>query len=101
MSTRRNRSRTKTAQRRPQVTISGPSAATTPEDARADAVRRLIEPGKQRLHLVAELETVDTALRPLVVEAVRAGVPYRRIAELTSISRATVARWGSGSADSA
>jgi DNA invertase Pin-like site-specific DNA recombinase len=61
---------------------------------RAEAVRRLVEPGAQRLRLVAELEAVDTTLRPLVVEAVKAGVPYRRIAELTSISRATVARWG-------
>ncbi|MEV2252399.1 helix-turn-helix domain-containing protein [Streptomyces sp. NPDC050147] len=28
------------------------------------------------------------------MQAVHAGVPYRRIAELTNISRATVARWG-------
>ncbi|MEU8958803.1 helix-turn-helix domain-containing protein [Streptomyces sp. NPDC048518] len=51
-------------------------------------------PGEQRLQLVAELDRLDAALRPLVIQAVHAGVPYRRIAELTNISRATVARWG-------
>jgi DNA-directed RNA polymerase specialized sigma24 family protein len=39
------------------------------------------------------LERLDTRLRPLILEAVAAGVPYRRIAELTGVSRATVARW--------
>lgn len=32
-------------------------------------------------------------IRPVVLEAIDAGVPYRRIAELTGISRATVSRW--------
>ncbi|MGW5527433.1 hypothetical protein [Streptomyces xanthochromogenes] len=57
-------------------------------------MRELLGPGEQRLRLVAELERVDAVLRPLVAQAVDVGVPYRRIAELTSISRATVARWG-------
>jgi DNA invertase Pin-like site-specific DNA recombinase len=40
------------------------------------------------------LERLDTHLRPLILEAISAGVPTRRVAELTGISRATVARWG-------
>ncbi|MEV7390233.1 helix-turn-helix domain-containing protein [Streptomyces sp. NPDC091215] len=67
---------------------------TTPEDARAKAVRQLVEPGEERVRLAAELERLDARLRPLILEAVSAGVPYRRLAELTGISRATVARWG-------
>lgn len=96
MSTRRNRQRAKTTQRPPRtVQVPAPDAhASTPEDARAKAVRQLVEPGKERVRLAAELERLDTHLRPLVLEAVSAGVPTRRIAELTGLSRATVARWG-------
>ncbi len=53
-----------------------------------------MEPGQERARLAAELERLDTKLRPLILEAIKAGVPYRRVAELTGISRATVARWG-------
>ncbi|GFE24137.1 helix-turn-helix domain-containing protein [Streptomyces nigrescens] len=67
---------------------------STPEDARAKAVRQLMEPGQERTRLAAELERLDTKLRPLILEAIKVGVPYRRVAELTGISRATVARWG-------
>ncbi len=64
-----------------------------PEDRRAQAVRSLVEPGERRRGLAAELEQVEAELRPMVLEAVAAGVTYRRIAELSGISRATVARW--------
>ncbi|MEV8093715.1 helix-turn-helix domain-containing protein [Kitasatospora sp. NPDC085879] len=64
-----------------------------PEDRRAQAVRSLVEPGQRRRVLAAELEQVEAELRPMVLEAVAAGVTYRRIAELSGISRATVARW--------
>jgi hypothetical protein len=57
-------------------------------------VQKLLEPGAERTRIAAELDRLDAVLRPLVLEAVEVGVPYRRIAELTSISRATVARWG-------
>ncbi|WP_409237366.1 helix-turn-helix domain-containing protein [Streptomyces sp. PA5.6] len=96
MSTRRTRSRSKgVQQRQPPVDAARPTETRTgtPEDARAKAVRELMSPGAQRLRLVGELGRLDAALRPLVVQAVHAGVPYRRIAELTNISRATVARW--------
>ncbi|MEU3740138.1 helix-turn-helix domain-containing protein [Streptomyces sp. NPDC032198] len=97
MSTRRTRHRSKGVQQHQPRVTAAPTAhapAGTPEDARAEAVRGLMAPGEQRLRLVAELDRLDTALWPLVVQAVHAGVPYRRIAELTNISRATVARWG-------
>ncbi|MHA5050240.1 hypothetical protein [Streptomyces sp. SD15] len=96
MSTRRNRQRPKAAQRTPR-TVQAPASdapASTPEDARANAVRQLVEPGEERVRLAAELERLDTHLRPLILEAISAGVPYRRVAELTGISRASVARWG-------
>jgi DNA-directed RNA polymerase specialized sigma24 family protein len=96
MSTRRTRQRPKAVQRPPR-TVQAPASdapAGTPEDARAQAVRQLMEPGKERVRLAAELERLDTQLRPLVLEAIKAGVPTRRVAELTGISRATVARWG-------
>ncbi|WP_158684314.1 MULTISPECIES: helix-turn-helix domain-containing protein [Streptomyces] len=98
MPTRRNRPRSKVVQRPPRTVQASASDAPagTPEDARAKAVRQLVEPGKERVHLAAELERLDARLRPLVLEAVAAGVPYRRVAELTGISRATVARWGKG-----
>jgi DNA-directed RNA polymerase specialized sigma24 family protein len=67
--------------------------APTPEEARASAARSLAEPGRERLRLVARLEEVDKSIRPLVAQAVAAGLPYRRIAELTGVSRATVGRW--------
>jgi DNA-directed RNA polymerase specialized sigma24 family protein len=64
-----------------------------PEERRAQAVNALSEPGQQRIQLNADLLALDQRLRPLVIRAAVAGVPYRRIAELTGISHATVARW--------
>jgi DNA-directed RNA polymerase specialized sigma24 family protein len=43
--------------------------------------------------MTSDLLTLNQRLRPLVIRAAVAGVPYRRIAELTGISHATVARW--------
>lgn len=79
----------------PAETPGATSAATeaTPEDLRAHAVRQLSGVGRRRIELASELADLDSALRPLVQEAVAAGVPYRRIEELTGISRASVTRW--------
>jgi len=44
--------------------------------------------------LQARARAAREALRPLVVQALRAGVPYRRIAELTDLSHATINAWG-------
>ena len=92
---RHNRSAPKSVSARttpPQGTVT-PTAQATPEDRRALVVRKLAEPGRQRIRLAAELQDLDHQIRPLVVQAVVAGVPYRRIAELSGISRATVSRW--------
>jgi uncharacterized protein YerC len=43
--------------------------------------------------LAQELAELEAGLRPAVLAAVSAGVPYRRLEELTGIPRATVARW--------
>lgn len=65
----------------------------SPEGQRAQAVRALMEPGRQRRRAAAELERLDAVLRPLVVSAAASGVPHRRIEELTGVSKATVGRW--------
>ncbi|MFB7663974.1 helix-turn-helix domain-containing protein [Kitasatospora sp. NPDC056138] len=70
-----------------------PALDAMPEDRQAKAVRQLVGPGQRRRTLVTQLEQVERELRPVVLEAVAAGVTYRRIAELSGISRATVARW--------
>ncbi|MFG1903021.1 helix-turn-helix domain-containing protein [Micromonospora carbonacea] len=65
-----------------------------PEQERAAAVSRIAGFGAERLRLLRELEQVDETLRPRVLQAVAAGVPYRRIAELTGYSRSAISRWG-------
>lgn len=65
----------------------------TPEERRAAAVRRLVGPGERRRLLAKELREVEAELRPAVADAIGAGLPYRRIEEITGIPRATVARW--------
>ena len=75
------------------VTPTVSSLPDSPEERRAQAVHGLSEPGQQRMRLTADLLALDLRLRPLVIRAAVAGVPYRRIAELTGISHATVARW--------
>jgi hypothetical protein len=49
--------------------------------------------GQKRIKLLAELEAVEAELRPLVAEAVRMEVPYRRINELTAVSPNTARAW--------
>jgi DNA-directed RNA polymerase specialized sigma24 family protein len=80
---------------RAQASVGSPDAevATTPEERQAAAVRSLVEPGERRQMLAQELAELEAGLRPAVLAAVSAGVPYRRLEELTGIPRATVARW--------
>ena len=54
----------------------------------------MVGPGKEYRELQARARAAREALRPLVVQALRAGVPYRRIAELTDLSHATINAWG-------
>ncbi|MEU5840142.1 hypothetical protein ABZ820_41785 [Streptomyces diacarni] len=65
----------------------------TPEEARAAAVAALAGPGAERRELSARLSALDETLRPLVREAVSAGVPQPRIGELTGLARNTVRAW--------
>jgi len=67
---------------------------TTPEDERAAAVRDLISPGEEYRELQARAREVRSVLRPRVERALRAGVSYRRIEELTGLSPATISAWG-------
>lgn len=64
-----------------------------PEEVRSVAVRALIAPGKARIEAVERLAALDAGVRPLVIAAAEAGVPYRRITELTGVPRTTVGRW--------
>jgi len=68
----------------------------TPEEARAAAVAALVGPGGQRLELMRRVEELDEALRPLVRQAVAAGVPKTRIRELTGLARGTIGAWSKG-----
>ncbi|WP_146017569.1 hypothetical protein [Verrucosispora sp. ts21] len=70
------------------------STPDLPEHDRAAAVSAIAGLGAERLRLLDELNHVDGALRPRVQHAVAAGVPYRRIAELTGYSRSAISRWG-------
>jgi len=67
----------------------------TPAELRAEAEVALKPLGQKRIRLLAQLEEVDRELRPLVVEAVRMEVPFRRINELTAISPNTARSWKS------
>lgn len=66
---------------------------TTPAQLRAAAEKRLTPLGKRRLHLLAQLEELDRELRPMVVEAIRTEVTYRRITQLTGLSHNTSRTW--------
>jgi DNA invertase Pin-like site-specific DNA recombinase len=59
---------------------------TTPEEAKAAAVRELVTIAEAR-------QDVERRLRPAVLTARAAGVPVRRVAELAGISPDTVNRW--------
>lgn len=65
----------------------------TPRELRAEAEVALKPLGQKRIKLLAQLEAVDAELRPLVVEAVRMEVPYRRINELTAVAPNTARAW--------
>ena len=65
----------------------------TPEEIRAKAVNALMGPGGERRSLTARLAEVDATLRPLVREAVAAGIAHPRIMELTGLARGTVREW--------
>ncbi|MBQ0855733.1 hypothetical protein J8N05_47115 (plasmid) [Streptomyces sp. BH-SS-21] len=65
----------------------------TPAELRADAEASLKAPGQQRIKLLAQLEEIEEGLRPLVAEAVRMEVPYRRINELTAVAPNTARAW--------
>jgi hypothetical protein len=65
----------------------------TPAQLRAQAEVALKPLGQKRIKLLAQLEEVEAELRPLVVEAVRMEVPFRRINEMTAISPNTAAAW--------
>lgn len=65
----------------------------TPEEARAEAVAALMDPGSERLTLMARVAEIDEALRPLVRAAVDAGVPQTRVRDLTGLARGTIRSW--------
>jgi hypothetical protein len=65
----------------------------TPAQLRAHAEQAIRPLGQKRIKLLAQLEAVEVELRPLVVEAVRMEVPFRRINELTAISPNTALAW--------
>jgi len=65
----------------------------TPAQLRATAEAALVDPGAERKRLLDELEAVEVRIRPLVVEAVRMEVPYRRINELTAVAPNTAIKW--------
>ncbi|MEW2267995.1 hypothetical protein ACGF5T_35940 [Streptomyces sp. NPDC047853] len=65
----------------------------TPAELRAEAEAALKPLGQKRIKLLAQLDEVDRELRPLVKEAVRMEVPYRRINELTAVSPNTARAW--------
>lgn len=51
-------------------------------------------PGARRLAAKAEMRKADEELKPLIRQAIKAGVPLRRIASLTGLSQNTVLLWG-------
>ncbi|MFI2207664.1 hypothetical protein ACH47Z_44885 [Streptomyces sp. NPDC020192] len=65
----------------------------TPAQLRAEAEKAITPLGQKRVRLLAQLEEIDRDLRPLVAEAVRMEVPYRRINELTAVAPNTARAW--------
>ncbi|MFB6670718.1 hypothetical protein ACFCV3_42680 [Kribbella sp. NPDC056345] len=65
----------------------------TPAQLRAQAEAALKPLGAKRIRLLAQLEQLDAEIRPVIVEAVRMEVPYRRIRDLTGVSPNTSAAW--------
>ncbi len=65
----------------------------TPAQLRASAEEKLKPLGQKRVRLLAQLEALDAELRPVLVDAVRMEVPFRRIYELTGVSPNTARAW--------
>ncbi|MFE9927222.1 hypothetical protein ACFYQA_38660 [Streptomyces sp. NPDC005774] len=65
----------------------------TPAQLRADAEAALTGPGQRRIRLLAELEEVETELRPLIRSAREVELPIRRITELTAVAPNTIRAW--------
>lgn len=72
----------------------------TPAELRADAEAALKPLGQRRIKLLAQLEEIDREMRPLIAEAVRMEVPYRRINELSAVSPNTARAWAKKAAGS-
>lgn len=73
----------------------------TPAQLRAEAEKALTPLGQKRVRLLAQLEEIDRDLRPLIAEAVRMEVPYRRINELTAVAPNTARAWATKSTEDA
>jgi hypothetical protein len=52
-----------------------------------------MEAGAKRLRLAAELEANTNRIRRLLPEAIAAGIPIDRYAQMVGISRQTLHRW--------
>ena len=65
----------------------------TPAQLRAEAETAITPLGQKRIRLLTQLEEIDRDLRPLIAEAVRMEVPYRRINELTAVAPNTARAW--------
>ena len=63
------------------------------EDREAAAARKLAVRGKRIKELKDALKRERAAAKPEVIEAKDAGVPTRRIQELTSIALGTIDNW--------
>lgn len=65
----------------------------TPAQLRATAEAALKPLGSKRIKIKTQLDEVEEQLRPLVVEAIRMEVPYRRITALTGVASNTARAW--------
>jgi hypothetical protein len=65
----------------------------TPAQLRAQAEAALTPVAQRRVRLLAELEECEAELLPLVQNAVRAEVSYRRIRSLSGLSATTIGKW--------
>jgi hypothetical protein len=70
-------------------------AQMTPAQLRAQAEAALEPLGQRRIRLLADLESLDSELRPLIVAARQAEVPLRRITALTAVAGGTIRAWES------
>lgn len=66
---------------------------TVPEHAQADAIAAIVDPGAERIRLMARLAEIDGTLKPLIRTATQVGVRQGRIIELTGLSKNTIRAW--------